>query len=117
MDLRRTELGSVCTMPGISTGERIRSGMTQELLSDILQMLPFVLITGLIRKVSVIYNLHTFDYRKSASWVGGSDDDDDDDFFDFGDSMYSDSADSRAKTINSISFTRNRAKITNAQVG
>jgi len=54
-------------------------------------------------------------HRKSASWVGGSDDDDDDDFFDFGNSMYSDSADSRAKTINSISFTRNRAKITNAQ--
>ena len=59
-----------------------------------------------------------FNIRKSASWVGGSDDDDDDtdDFFAFGDSMYSDSADSRPKTINSISFTRNRAKITNAQV-
>merc|ERR1719450_1212993 len=33
-------------MLGISTGERTRSGMTQELLSDTLQMLPFVLITG-----------------------------------------------------------------------
>ena len=112
---RRTELDSVCIMLGINTEERTRLRMTQELLSAIPPMLQFVLITGLDRKY-VLYSTDDLTFRKSASWVGGSDDDDDDDFFDFGNSMYSDSADSRAKTINSISFTRNRAKITNAQV-
>ena len=57
--------------------------------------------------------------RKSAAWSGGSDDDvgDEDDFLDFGDSMYSDSnAATNSRPVNSVSYTRNRAKITNVQV-
>ena len=55
--------------------------------------------------------------RKSAAWSGGNDgDDEDDQFLTFGDSMYSDSASSRANVQNSVSYTRNRAKITNIQV-
>merc|ERR1711973_847304 len=57
-------------------------------------------------------------HRKSAAWSGGSDDDvgDEDDFLDFGDSMYSDSnAATNSRPVNSVSYTRNRAKITNVQ--
>ena len=45
--------------------------------------------------------------------------DGEDDFMDFGDSMYSDSSaakSSAANTLNSVSYTRNRAKITNPKV-
>jgi len=59
-------------------------------------------------------------HRKSAAWSGGSDDDKDDEFLDFGDSMYSDSnaassSSSNSRPVNSVSYTRNRAKITNVQ--
>merc|ERR1712227_801664 len=60
-------------------------------------------------------------HRKSAAWSGGNgnsinDQDDEDQFLKFGDSMYSDSgARSRASAQNSVSYTRNRAKITNIQ--
>ena len=63
------------------------------------------------------------DIRKSAAWSGGDGDDEDlfedDRFLDFGDSMYSDSAAAagkKATVVNSVSYTRNRAKITNPKV-
>jgi len=53
-------------------------------------------------------------HRKSAAWIR-RDGDDDDDFLEFGDSMYSD-ASSVQKTVsaaNTVTYGRNRAKITN----
>ena len=54
-------------------------------------------------------------FRKSAAW-SGRDGDDGDDFLTLGDSMYSDSAVKSSNVLNSVSFTRNRAKITNPKV-
>ena len=107
-------------MPGINTEEKTRSRMIQELLFNIQLMLPSDLITGW----EIFYNHPVYiktTFRKSAAWSGGNgnsinDQDDEDQFLKFGDSMYSDSgARSRASAQNSVSYTRNRAKITNIQ--
>ena len=43
-------------------------------------------------------------------------DDKEEDFMTLGDSMYSDGAQESLNVLNSVSFTRNRAKITNPKV-
>merc|ERR1711971_797707 len=55
-------------------------------------------------------------HRKSAAWSERDGDDREDDFVTLGDSMYSDSAVKSSNVLNSVSFTRNRAKITNPKI-
>ena len=81
------------------------------------QMLPSDLITGkcfaYLTSTKKGIDLTQQTFRKSAAWSGS---DMDDDFMTFGDSMYSDSASQTSNVLNSVSFTRNRAKITNPKV-